>query len=657
MDFFEAQDTARRRTTLLVALFVLAVLVIVAVVYVAAHLALGPGPGAPAAIDVVLLLQVAFGVGLVIAIGTGIRTASLRRGGPAVAELLGGRRIPPDTAEPDERKLINVVEEMAIASGMPVPAVYVLDGEDGINAFAAGYSLHDSAVAVTRGALRSLTRDELQGVIAHEFSHILNGDMRLNIRLIGMLYGILLLAVIGRGIVYAGPRGGRRGGREGGAGWIILLGLALLLVGYVGVFFGKLIKAAISRQREFLADSAAVQFTRNPEGLAGVLKKIGAQAHGSRIQDHHAEELSHLFFANGLRSSLFGFLATHPPLEERIRRLDPSWDGDFTTPTRRPARVEAHAAAARRHGTPPRDPAGIAALAQLASPAALVASIGAPTPEHLGYAAALLNRFPDALTRAVHDPVESRALILALVAADSAGGATGGGATLGSAERAILREYGGEQLERRVEALVPLVRGQGPDARLPLLDLALPALLHLSPDEAESFRAAVERLIHADGRVRPFEYALTHTLARRLEAGGGRSRGGGRVRSFEPLRGDVEALLSAVAWAGSDGDADAARAAFEAGARRLPSSAGRMRLLEPSAVGLQRVDAALTALEEAAPALRRDFLAAAAECAAHDRRLQTAEVELLRAMAEALDCPMPPVLGVGGATETEVARG
>jgi Zn-dependent protease with chaperone function len=320
MDFFEAQEAARRRTSLLIGLFALAVLAIVAVIYAVLHLAVGPGAGP---VDLVLLVQVAFGVGLLIAVGAGVRTASLRRGGPAVAELLGGRRVASDTSDPAERMLLNVVEEMAIASGTPVPAVYVLDAEDGINAFAAGYTTHDAAVAVTRGGLLSLTRDELQGVMAHEFSHILNGDMRLNIRLIGVLYGILLLAVVGRGIVYAGPRGGRRGGRDGGAGWVVLLGLALLLVGYVGVFFGKLIKAAVSRQREYLADSAAVQFTRNPDGLAGALKKIGAQAQGSRIQDHHAEELSHLFFANGLRSTLFGFLATHPPLEERIRRLDP----------------------------------------------------------------------------------------------------------------------------------------------------------------------------------------------------------------------------------------------------------------------------------------------------------------------------------------------
>jgi Zn-dependent protease with chaperone function len=250
-----------------------------------------------------------------------------------------GRRSPscsaggawPDTTDPEERRLINVVEEMSIASGTPVPAVYVLDGEDGINAFAAGYTTHDAAVAVTRGALRTLTRDELQGVIAHEFSHILNGDMRLNIRLIGVLYGILLLAVIGRGIVYAGPRGG--GGPDGGRGRGGSCWAGCCWSGYIGVFFGKLIKAAVSRQREYLADSAAVQFTRNPDGLAGALKKIGAQAHGSRIDDHHAEELSHLFFANGVRSLAGGDALDAPAARGADPRLDPGWDGDSAPPS------------------------------------------------------------------------------------------------------------------------------------------------------------------------------------------------------------------------------------------------------------------------------------------------------------------------------------
>ncbi|MDR0788248.1 MAG: M48 family metallopeptidase [Gemmatimonadota bacterium] len=324
MDFFQAQEAARRRTAVLVALFVAAVIGIILVIYAVAHIAIGPEVPV---LDPALLLWVTAGVLVVVLAGSGIRTASLRQGGAAVSELLGGRRVQPDTTDVHEHRLLNVVEEMALASGVAVPAVYVVDGEEGINAFAAGYSLNDASVTVTRGALLAFNRDEMQGVIAHEFSHILNGDMRLNIRLIGTLYGILLLSVIGRILLQFGPRGRSRNRDNNGGNAVILIAIALLVVGYVGVFFGRLIKAAVSRQREYLADSSAVEFTRNPDGLASALKKIATAPYGSEIRNPHAEELSHLFFADGLKASFFGMLATHPSLDERIRRLDPTWEG------------------------------------------------------------------------------------------------------------------------------------------------------------------------------------------------------------------------------------------------------------------------------------------------------------------------------------------
>jgi Zn-dependent protease with chaperone function len=332
MDFFEAQEEARRRTRRLVGLFAAAVLAIILAIYIPAHLLAGPGP--VGRFDPALFGIVAGGVLLLVGAGSGYRTLQLRRGGPAVAELLGGRRIAPETTDPEERRLVNVVEEMAIASNLPVPAIYIMDDEEGINAFAAGHSPEDAAVAVTRGTLRSLTRDELQGVIAHEFSHILNGDMRLNLRLMGLLFGILLLAVVGRLLlnVRSGParRGGSGsgGGKRGGDGRVVLIGLVLILVGYIGVFFGRLIQAAVSRQREFLADAAAVQFTRNPAGIGGALLKIETSGEGggagSGVQNPHAEEAGHLFFASNLRRRALRGLATHPPLEERIRRIDPA---------------------------------------------------------------------------------------------------------------------------------------------------------------------------------------------------------------------------------------------------------------------------------------------------------------------------------------------
>jgi len=330
MDFFEQQEKARRSSKVLVVYFVMAVACIIASVYFASLLIFHGtqtqqqlGAPIPELVlwDPKLFLYVAVGTLGVVVLGSLYKTAALSKGGSAVAESLGGRLVNPNTTNPDERKLRNVVEEMAIASGVAVPKVYVLDDESGINAFAAGHAQGDAAIGVTLGCMTLLNRDELQGVIGHEFSHILNGDMRMNLRLMGVVFGIVCLAVIGRVLIFT------RGGK--GKNPLMLLGLALIVIGAIGAFFGRLIQAALSRQREFLADASAVQFTRNAAGLSMALQKIGRT--GSRVESAHAGEAAHMFFENGLGKPFLGMLATHPAIEERIRAIDPAWDERFSS--------------------------------------------------------------------------------------------------------------------------------------------------------------------------------------------------------------------------------------------------------------------------------------------------------------------------------------
>jgi Zn-dependent protease with chaperone function len=336
-DFFERQDIARRNTTRLVILFALAVLTLIVSIDlllagVLGYLGRNPDTGAinwALAADPQVLSLSIIGTLLVAGGGSLFKIAQLRGGGQVVAEQLGGRLLNPDSTVPSEQQLLNVVQEMALASGAPTPPVYLMDNEAGINAFAAGFTPSDAVIGVTRGAAEAFTRDELQGVIAHEFSHILNGDMRLNIRLIGLLHGILIIGMLGyfvlRMAAFSGV--GRSRSRENSSPLPMLaLGAGLMAVGFFGMLFGNLIKAAVSRQREFLADASAVQFTRNPGGIAGALRRIGGATTGSGIESPNAPEASHMFF--GLATSGFsGLFATHPPLAERIRRIDPSWDG------------------------------------------------------------------------------------------------------------------------------------------------------------------------------------------------------------------------------------------------------------------------------------------------------------------------------------------
>lgn len=634
MDFFQAQADAQRRSTLLVVLFAVAVLAIIAAIYGALHFALtldSPAPFQPE-----LFAGVAVAVLLLVGAGSTYRTLQLRRGGPAVAELLGGRRIAPETTDPDERRLVNVVEEMAIASGVPVPAIYLLDQEPGINAFAAGHTIHDAAIGITRGALERLSRDELQGVVAHEFSHILNGDMRLNLRIMGLLFGILLLAVVGRGLIRVGSSGSRRRRKESGVVQLALLGVVLIVVGYLGVFFGRLIQAAISRQREFLADAAAVQFTRNPAGIAGALKVIGAHVGSTRLENSHAEEASHLLFASRTRSFLGRLLATHPPLVERIRRIDPTFDGHFDkVPLHPQARADAYRAlegeradrAARRD---PLDPLG------------LLKSVGAPTATHLDQAREVIDALPDSLRNAARNLDDAPALIFALIHPSHG--------EVAEAATAAIREFGGETLlerTRRLEAELRAARA----GRFTLLELVLPTLRGLDPEETRALLRTVDTIIHADGQVDAFEKILSQHLALRLGPRT-RRRGPGTIHSLLPLRGPIEIVLSALAYSGADDEHDA-RAAIAAAVQALPADFGTPTLRTPERATPDSFRQALDRLAAGSPGVRRRILAAATNVVAADGVVRPEEAELLQILASALDCPVPPMLN---ATATAAER-
>ncbi|CAN5856368.1 M48 family metallopeptidase [soil metagenome] len=642
MDFFEAQESARTRTRTLIVLFIAAVIAIIVAVYAVVHVALGPGPAG--GVDPALLLLTALLVSALVAVGSTVRTMQLRQGGARVAELLGGRRVAHGSTDEAERRLINVVEEMAIASGTPMPAIYVLDHEEGINAFAAGYTIDDAAVAVTRGTLDRLNRDELQGVIAHEFSHILNGDMRLNIRLMGLLFGILLLAIVGRGLLYSGGRGRRRGGS---GNQIAIVGLALVVVGYIGVFFGRLIQAAVSRQREYLADSAAVQFTRNPDGIAGALHKIGNA--GSRLQDHHAQEASHLFFANGIGSAFTSLLATHPPLADRIRRLKPSLAGEAERAgvTAGPPSRGAGAGAGALAGSGAQGFTGGSVAgggAATGSGPALMASIGTPGPEHVAYAGRLLNGLPPQVRDAAHEGEGAVALLFALLLHGAGSGGDDDGGS-GDAQRAAIAEEGWADLLPRVDALLPHVRAAGQRARLPVLDLLLPSLRELEPAQQRSVRAAAQRLVAVDNRVDMFELALLHVLNRQLSDDGAPASAAASdgPRSLKALRDEIGIVLSAVAWSGTS-EPGVARDTFSTGAASLQPITGELSLRPRIELSVSTLDGAFDRARHAALGVRRRLLEACMLTIAHDGRVELQEAEMLRAVAEAIDCPMPPAL-------------
>ncbi len=641
MDFFEAQARAKKRTTRLVVLFILAVLgTILASYAVALFLANQTGEY----YDNTLWRPALFGgvslvVLLIVGLGSLSKWAQFSQGGSAVARSVGGKQIDLNTTHLAERRLLNVVEEMAIASGVPMPAVFILPDEPGINAFAAGLTTSDAVVAVTRGTMEKLNRDELQGVVAHEFSHILNGDMRLNLRITAIIFGILVLGLAGRGILWS-LRGARvrssRSDKNGGNVMVVILvvGLSLMLIGYIGYFFGRMIQAAVSRQREFLADASAVQFTRNPTGIGGALKKIGGYALGSSLQTSKAASIGHFFFSQAFRSNFGGLWATHPPLIERIRAIEPQFDGKFYEPREVVDVAKKSFVSAGLHPAKPK-PAPAAAPLPPVLTAALIANAGTVSPQNVANAQTLLDAIPAELRDAAHSSADAPALVFGLLL-DSDPTVRRHQTDIVAAQTAL-----GPDPVRTLSRLEPHLGATRAEHRLPLVQLALPALRQLSADAQKSFLQTVDTLVKADNRVSTFEFAVDKLLARSLRLASKPNEAVVQVYSFNAVVAEISTVLSALAQSSSG---DAAQS-FAAGISQLKLIEAQLRFAPLGTDGPAKLDAALDRLATASLPIKQRTLTAAAAVVSADGQLSVAELELLRAFAAALEVPLPLLTG------------
>ena len=510
MNFFEHQDNARKNSRWLILVFILAVAAIVVAINLVILIALGffsfDAETASVPFSEVVKQNVPLLAGSAVAsvafilVASLFKMVSLQAGGGQVARQLGGTLVDSTTRDPLRRRLCNVVEEIALASGVPVPEIYVLDQEAGINAFAAGYTPADAAVAVTRGALEKLDRNELQGVIAHEFSHILNGDMRINIRLMGALFGILMLALIGRRVLIHSHVFGRSSrSRNGGA--IILIAFGLMAVGYIGLFFGRWIKAAVSRQREYLADASAVQFTRNPDSIGGALKKIAVYGNSSYL-NVDTEEVSHMLFGDGRKMNLF---STHPKLEDRIRKVDPGFTAEeLTRLAVKLNREDARARERAKKQAEKETKKGADAGSGMFTAESILAGIGTPDWERMLTAAAFAAAIPDVMTRAVHSG-EWAAEVLFYTLLDK------DGTVIEDQLLAVARNMGSDS-ERKVRILLEEAGPALPEQRLPLMELAFPVVKQRPPEDLAKALHTVKELAAADGWTVVFEFLLAHKI-------------------------------------------------------------------------------------------------------------------------------------------------
>ncbi len=649
MDFFARQAATRRLSRWMVFLFILAVVAVViaidlVVVIAVAILNLEDG-GLLATQDmslahypgvVVVTSLIVLGT---IGISSLVRTVSLSAGGSKVAESLGGTRVSADTTDPLRRRLRNVVEEMAIASGVPVPQIYLLEREAGINAFAAGHNPANAAFAVTRGALVNLNRDELQGVIAHEFSHVLNGDMRLSTRLIGWLFGLTVIAMIARTVLRHAPRSG--GGRKAGGGVAVIFvaALVVLILGWIGLFFGRLIQAAVSRNRESLADASAVQFTRDPQGLRGALVKIGALGVGSRFVDSDAEEIAHLLFAEGIQRAF----ATHPPLVERIRAIDPRFQPEEFERARRRMNEERALAAEETEQTRPSAAVRMGNLlegALVLAPAAVAELVANPGTAHVRETQDLLESLPNSFQRAARQPEKASALFLAL-ALDSAADARG-------RQLAFIHRRLGDDFHDEVKAMLAEVDGLTAVQRMPALLQVFASLHQLARPERVELLRCLNGLLARENRASVFAYALRKLAQVQLQDDlDPRRRAAGHL-SAGGARNELQVLFSALAMHGSE-DEEEARRAYEAGMQELLPG------IHPPFARLghwpPRLDQALTRLDRLQPAAKEKLVKALVRTISHDLRMTAGESELLRAICAVLHCPLPPLYGASVSRE------
>ena len=642
MNFFESQDRVSRNTTLLVVLFVLAVVALIIMTNVLIVIVFGfidsqqlrDGETLTRQMDWKTFAAVGAGVSVVVLAGSLYKIMALSAGGKVVAESLSGQLIARNTQDLNQRKLLDVVEEMAIASGTPAPPVYLLANERGINAFAAGLSPRDAVIGVTQGAIERLSREQLQGVIAHEFSHIFNGDMRLNIRLMGALNGILILGMLGYYLLYSASFSGRRRGNDKGGGGILALAIGLMAIGFAGTFFGALIRAAVSRQREYLADASAVQFTRNPNGIAGALKRIGGLEAGSRVENPGAPEVSHAFFAQRISGFMQMLSATHPPLAKRILRIDPQWDGKFDSSDRPDAaRVEVQAGEAK---TMTRQAAvnkvgAFAAGAAVADVMTAMDRIGNPKQEAVDYARSLLSELPVVIKEAAREPHGARAIIYSMLLDK--------GQKVRARQLKQLQDYADPDVYALTLTLMPRMDDLDIKFRLPVIDIAIPALKQLSLSQYKSFRGNLIALIEMDSRVDLLEWSLQKILFRHLD-GQFFKPAPMKARYSDPgrLKKEIELVLSVMARAGAQ-DQSEVEGAFGASMQALESSG--LALLAKDQIRIADLDLALGKLDQLKPLAKYRLLKACAASIWHDQRATAVEVELFRVFAAVLDCPVP----------------
>ena len=607
MNFYEHQDRARKRTKVIVLLFIVAVIIIMGVIVVPVGLASEWNGGAIAIASVCCLL--------IVGISTLVKLGQLNDGGRVVAEMLGGTELQTSGRNKAEQKVKNIVEEMAIASGMPVPSIFIIE-DNSINAFAAGWTPSDAVIGVTRGCIEQLNRDELQGVIAHEFSHISHGDMRINIRLIGVIFGIMAIGITGWIFArYIGPIILRSSSRSrskegvGGAGIglaVIVFGLFLVICGSVGTFFGRLIQAAVSRQREFLADASAVQYTRNPNGIGSALRKIGGIPQQSSFSKDGGQ-CNHMFFSQAVRS----LFASHPPTTERVARVEGIDVASLPAPTR----VESGGVSENISGF------SSTSVAQGVQEASGIQE------EYVARAKLAINNISPTIKEALHNSWSARLVMYSLLINKG-----------DPKQHKLLTNLLSDQEFVELKNLLPLVKKEDRASRLPMIDLAAPALKQMSNEQQVAFAKTLTTLVNSDHVYSRFEWVLVSVIKKHLANKNVRADSKKANKTLARCSKEINVVLSALAYSGAD-SGDLASGAH--GHAWRVTGLKEMTMVQVNDCTMESMQKSLCALQSLRFVEKQKFLQACESCVENDGNVTVAEAETIRGIGDMLDCPIP----------------
>lgn len=671
MDFFAHQDRARKLTRWLVFYYVLAVLLVLIALNLI-FIGVFETIVIPAYVDedaiqqgrdVALLAQViAWVTGiatLVIVGGTGVRLSQVSSmTGGQVAESFGGRQILPGTTNFQEKQLLNIIEEMSIAAGIAVPQVFVLEGEESLNAFAAGWSENEAAVAVTQGSLNYLNRDELQGLIAHEFSHILNGDMKLDMRLVGVVFGLELIFLIGwfifriilngSSLRVSNDDDNKKGG--GGIIVILLIALAVAVIGLIGKTAADIIRAAISRQKEYLADASAVQFTRNPEGIGYTLIKIGVLNNDIPLQSANAAACGHFFFTSIFKSNFWTHLwDSHPPLDKRIQRILPGYNGEIPQRVREEIsnppglRVDNQSSAeetnpksasARRRFVRGLALGTLTGGEQIPPEAAFVkqgVSSESPKPASLLQSAGIKAR--SALTEQQYALIDSnlrdiygvQTIFYALLLDSSE--------EIRKIQIRLLQQNAPDNLIRETLRRVELVSQLPPEEKIVTAELGIPAIKLMSVNQYNVFKKNIAALTEADKKIDLFEFSLRMMIIGRLDSYFNVNKPYKIISQFNEIANEFAAALGYIAWQGAENSEEA----IQAYAAAINAVNLNIPIPEQKACSLSSFAAALKKLQHANSTIKNQLITALSCCVNYDGKITPREKELIFSIKASLN--------------------